>query len=213
MLAVSAALYAISRLPLSFLVARLRLPGFFFLVMAVMLPFLSGQTVLSHIGPLALREEGCLDLLLVAVKFVSILTTGIVLFSTTPFVTSVKAMQALGIPPILADMTLFSYRYIHQIGDDFETMETAMGLRGFQGRHLRSLSILAWLAGSILVRSYEQSDRVYKAMILRGYGQPTRSLDDFQARPGDVTKLFVILLMAVGFTAAEIVLHRFGEVM
>jgi len=210
MLAVTGALYALSRLPLTFLLARLRLPGFFFLMVGVLLPFLSGQTVLFRIGPLVLREEGCLDLLLIAVKFVSILTTGLVLFGTTPFVTSVKAMRVLGLPPTLADMTLFSYRYIHEIGDDLEIMETAMRLRGFRGRHPRGLGILASLAGSILVRSYERADRVYKAMILRGYGGPTRSPENFQARPSDLAKLSVVLLVAVGFIIAEIFLRRCG---
>ena len=199
MLVVTGALYALSRLPLTFLLARLRLPGFFFLMVGVLLPFLSGQTVLFRIGPLALREEGCLDLLLIAVKFVSILTTGLVLFGTTPFVTSVKAMRALGLPPTLADMTLFSYRYIHEIGDDLEIMETAMRLRGFRGRHPRGLGILASLAGSILVRSYERADRVYKAMILRGYNGPNRPSEDFQTRPGDWAGLLAALLVAMGF--------------
>ena len=211
MLAVTATIYAVSRLPLSFLLARLRAPGFFFLMVAVLLPFLSGRTVLLRIGPLALREEGCLALLLIAVKFVSILTTGIVLFGTVPFVITIKAMRGLGLPTILTDMTLFSYRYIHEIGDDLETMETAMGLRGFRGRHPGSLGVLASLAGSILVRSYEQSERVYKAMILRGYGnRPTRPADDFQTLPGDVVALSAVLLIAAGFIAAEIILRRCG---
>jgi len=172
MVAVSCVLFAVSRLPLSFLLARLRLPGFFLVMMAVMLPFLSGKTVLFSIGPLAVKEEGCLDLLLISVKFVCILTVGIILFGTTPFLTNVKAMRAMGLPAILADMTLFSYRYLYDIGDKLKTMETAMRLRGFRGRNLKSLATYASLAGTILVRSYEQSDRVYKAMILRGYGLP-----------------------------------------
>jgi len=192
-------IYALSRLPLTFLLARLRLPGFFFLMVGVLLPFLSGQTVLFRLGPLALREEGCLDLLLIAVKFVSILTTGLVLFGTTPFVTSIKAMRALGLPPILADMTLLSYRYIHEIGGDLEAMEVAMRLRGFRGRRPRGLGVLASLAGSILVRSYERADRVYRAMILRGYDGPNRPSEDFQTRPGDWAGLLAALLVAIGF--------------
>ena len=212
MIAVSFALYAVSRLPASFLVTRLRFPGFFLLMMAVLLPFLSGQTVLLRIGPLALRQEGCLELLLIATRFLSILTTGLILFGTAPFLTTIKAMRALGLPPILADMTLFSYRYIYEIGDDLETMETAMGLRGFRARRPngRTLGVLASLAGSILVRSYEQSERVYKAMVLRGYGQPTRSRDEFPVRPCDVIALVAALLVAVGFIAVEILLRGFG---
>ena len=68
----------------------------------------------------------------------------------------------------------------------------------------------ASLAGSVLVRSYEQSERIYKAMILRGYGRPTCPLDDFQVRRRDVVGLVVALLVAAAFVATEILFRRFG---
>ncbi len=212
MVAVSGTLYIVSSLPLSFLLARLRLPGFFLLMMAVLLPFLSGQNALFYLGPLAVKQEGCLDLLLISVKFLCILTLVIILFGTTPFLTNIKAMRALGLSSILADMILFSYRYLYDIGDKLKTMETAMKLRGFLRRNLKSLGTLASLAGTILVRSYEQSDRVYKAMILRGYGQAggTRSgprRDEFQAYPRDLAGLLVLVFIAVAFVVAEICLR------
>lgn len=212
MLAVTAALYVASRLPFPFLLTRLRAPGFFLLFMAILLLFFSGSTVLVQVGPLALRREGLLELLPILAKFVSILMVGLVLFGTAPFLTTIKAMRALGLPSILADMTLFSYRYIYEIGDDLETMETAMGLRGFRARRPsgRTLGVLASLAGTILVRSYERSDRIYKAMILRGYGRAPRRPDEFQARPRDAIALGGVLLVAVGFVVAELILRGFG---
>lgn len=213
MLAVTLVLYAVARLPLSFLWKRLRSPGFFLLVMALLLPFLSGSTVIMRIGPVALRREGLLDTVLIVGKFVSIMTVGLVLFGVAPFLNTIEAMRAMGLPPLLADMTLFSYRYIYDIGDDLATMQTAMGLRGFRARHLgsRSFGALASLVGSILVRSYEQSERVYKAMILRGYGQSSRRRDsNGRVRPRDVLMLALVLLVAVSFIGAEILLRQAG---
>ena len=212
MLLTSSVLYYVSCLPARFLLTRLRAPGLFLLVVVVLLPFLVGPTVLFRIGPLAFREEGCLQMLLVVAKFMSVLTTGLVLFGTAPFLTMVNAMRAVGLPPLLADMTLFSYRYIYEIGGDLETMETAMGLRGFRARSPsgRSLRILSSLAGSILVRTYEKSDRVHKAMILRGYGRSVRPRERTQASERDVIALVAVLLLAVGFVVAEIILRRLG---
>ncbi|MBN1137900.1 MAG: cobalt ECF transporter T component CbiQ, partial [Anaerolineae bacterium] len=127
MLLITGLLYAAAHLPLAWLLARLRYPGAFLLIVAVLLPFLSGSTLLVEIGPLALRLEGCLELLRILVKFVSILTVGLVLFGTAPFLATIKAMRALGLPPILADMTLLAYRYLFEIGGDLARMETAMG--------------------------------------------------------------------------------------
>jgi cobalt/nickel transport system permease protein len=213
MLLVTTVLYAASGLPPAWLLARLRYPGACLLIVAVLLPFLSGSTVLVQIGPLALRLEGCLELLRIVVRFVSILTVGLVLFGTAPFLTAIKAMRALGLPPILADMTLLAYRYLFEIGGDLARMETAMRLRNFRAHRFsaQGLGNLAALAGSLLVRSYERSDRVYKAMILRGYGQaPRGALDEFDAGRTDAILLAGLLLVAAGFVGAEALLRRGG---
>ena len=81
MLLTSLVLYYVSGLPVRFLLTRLRAPGLFLLVAVILLPFLTGPTVLFRIGPLALRKEGSLQMLLV-----------------------------VALPALLADMTLFSYR-------------------------------------------------------------------------------------------------------
>lgn len=213
MLVITLALYAIAHLPLLFLWKRLRSPGVFLLMMVVLLPFLSGSTVILQVGPLALRQEGLLDTALIVGKFISIMTVGLVLLGVAPFLTTVEAMRALGLPPLLADMTLFSYRYIYEIGDDLTTMQTAMGLRGFRTRHLgsRSFGALASLVGSILVRSYGQSERVYQAMTLRGYGHSSRSPDgNERITRRDVLMLALTLLVSSSLIAAEILFRRMG---
>lgn len=206
MLAVSLALCAVAKLPFSFLLSRLRYPGIFIFILAVILPFLSGETVLLQLGPLALREEGSLEMLMVVGRFTAIVTLAVILFGTAPVLTTIKAMRALGLPALLADMTLFSYRYIEEIGSDLSRMRRAVRLRGFRALRLnrRNLSVLASLVGSLLVRSYERSDRVYQAMILRGYGQPRSHGHDFRATARDVAALSAVLLVAAGFVAAEV---------
>ena len=213
MVLVAGSLYALSRLPLLWLLRRLRYPGAFLLIVAVLLPFLSGSTVLMTIGPLSLRLEGCLELLTILAKFLSIVTVGLVLFGTAPFLSTVKAMRALGLPAILADMTLLAYRYLFEIGSDLARMETAMRLRGFRAARLSpgGLGNLAALAGSLLVRSYERSDRVYRAMILSGYGQAGGSIaEEYQADRRDAVLLAALLLIAGCFVAAEALLRRGG---
>jgi len=212
MLLATGVLYAASRLPAAWLLARLRYPGAFLLIVAVLLPFLSGSTVLVQIGPLALRLEGCLELLRIVAKFVCILTVGLVLFGTAPFLTAIKAMRALGLPPILADMTLLAYRYLFEIGGDLARMETAMSLRGFRAHRFsaRGVGSLTSLAGSLLVRCYERSDRVYRAMIQRGYGQAPGTGDEFKAGRVDTILMAGLLFVAVGFVVAEALLRRGG---
>ncbi|MGB3128425.1 MAG: CbiQ family ECF transporter T component, partial [Dehalococcoidia bacterium] len=104
MVLVTALVYGISRLPVSFMLSRLRYPSFFLLAVVVLLPFLSGQTVVASIGPLDLRQEGLVAVLLIATRFLCILTVGLVMFGTASFLTTLKAMRSLGLPAILTDM-------------------------------------------------------------------------------------------------------------
>lgn len=208
MVTVTAAIYAISRLPASFWLTRLRYPSFFLLVVVLLLPFLSGQTVILSIGALDLHREGLVSVVLITVRFLCILTVGLVLFGTAPFLTTIKAMRALGLPGILTDMALLAFRYLNELGDDLHRMETSMRLRGFRQHRLsgRGLGVLAWLGGSILVRSYERSEWVYKAMIMRGYGNAPPPRDEFQVSAADVMALVIALLVAIGFIAGDILL-------
>ena len=58
MLGITAILYGLSGLPLSFLRRRLRYPGLFILAVVLVLPFGSGETILAQLGPIALRHDG-----------------------------------------------------------------------------------------------------------------------------------------------------------
>ena len=207
MVVVTVVILIISRLPASFMASRLRYPSFFLLVLVIVLPFISGQTVVMSIGPLDIKQEGLVSVLLIATRFICILTVGLVMFSTSPFLKSVKAMRALGLPVVLTDMILLAFRYLYEIGDDLQRMRTSMQLRGFRTKRFsfHGLAVLASLGGSILVRSYERSEWVYKAMILRGYGHNMRPQDEFQACSYDIIALVLTLLVAASFFAGAII--------
>ena len=162
----------LSQLPLKFLLSRLRYPGLFIAAIVLVLPLVSGETVIWEYGGIAIRQEGLLAVVLIVTRFICILTVSLVLFGTAPFLSSIKAMRSLGLPVVIVDMTLLAYRYLESFGDTLTTMQRAMKLRGFQPHRFnpRNARLLASLIGSLLVRSYEQSQQVYQAMILRGYG-------------------------------------------
>jgi cobalt/nickel transport system permease protein len=203
---ISGATILASRLPFSFLLGRLKLPGVLLLVLAVILPFFSGSTALFYLGPLSVKKEGCLELLLIVVKFYCILTMGIMLFATTPFHTVIKAVTRMGLPQLLADMAYFSYRYIHELALYLKNTQTALRLRGFKPNRLNNLGVFASVAGTILVRSYEQSDRVYSAMTLRGYGQSASIGYNSRHSASDVVKLASALVISAVIIALEILL-------
>ena len=177
MVIVTTVLFSLSKIPFSFLIKRLRYPSWFILAVILFLPFVSGETPIFQLGFLTVKSEGCWQALLVSVRFFCILTVSLVMFGTAPFLSSIKAMRSLGLPKVIVDMSLLSYRYLEELSETLTTMQRAMKLRGFQpkGFSRRNLEVFSQLTGSILIRSYDRSLRIYQAMILRGYGsQPKK---------------------------------------
>ncbi|MGB3614579.1 MAG: cobalt ECF transporter T component CbiQ [Elainellaceae cyanobacterium] len=242
MIAITVALYCTSQLPASFLRQRLRYPGIFLIGIVVLLPWQSGETILWQWGVLALRQEGLIAVLLIACRFLCIITAGLVLLGTMSFLTTIKAMRALGLPTVLSDMTLLTYRYLFEVTENLQTMQRAMGLRGFssghhgprhplgarpEGRHgsshshghrwripsIRDVNRLASLTGTLFIRSYEQSELIYKAMRLRGYGSRYRLklAAIFSPAAGDLpprvsfAAAATTILMAIALVVLEIV--------
>jgi cobalt/nickel transport system permease protein len=215
MVMVTALLYGLSQLPLQFLRQRLSYPGLFILAVVVLLPLTAGDTILWQWGWLMLRQEGIEAMMLVMCRFVSILTIGFIVLGTTPFLAIIQSMRSLGLPVILADMTLLTYRYLYEIADSLSTMQQAMRLRGFGYTKQRWFRInpqmvqqLVTLTGSLLIRSYEQSERVYKAMRLRGYGYGTQPMlrrqHKKQQRSHSLGLTVAVITIATGFVIAEI---------
>ena len=199
-------IYCLSALPLSFLASRMRLPGLYLLAMGLILPFGSGQTILARLGPLSLRLEGSASLLLIAVKFFCIITVGAVLFASTPLPDLAKAMRSVGVPSLLAEMLLFTHRYIFQLTGDLQRTRAAACVRGFQGKSLLSVKTLAYIVGSLLVRSHAQAERVYQAMTLRGYGCGTAPASGARPGPGDRLALAAGVLLAAAFVLTQALL-------
>jgi cobalt/nickel transport system permease protein len=205
MIIVTALIFHLSKLPLPFLRSRLQTPGFFILFLVVLLPFITGSTPLITVGPLTIYVEGLSSAILLAVRFICILTLTVILFGTDTFLNAIRAMRALKFPDTLADITLLTYRYIFEVGNTFAQLRVAVRLRGFRNNRfsLQTISVLASLLGNMLVRSYEQSDRVYKAMILRGYGAGPVSLSEFDVSRNDILKLVTMLAVATAFVVGQ----------
>lgn len=214
MLAITAILYHCSRLPLSFLLTRLKYPSLFLLLIVAFLPFVAGDTLVWQWHFISIKQEGCLSLFLISTRFFAITITGLILLGTTPFLTLIKSVRSLGLSVILTDMLLLSYRYLFEIGSELEMMKKASELRGFQPQKfsVRNLGIFAAVLGSLLIRSYEQSERVYLAMKLRGYGYQFAHPHKFN-QPSVITErdriyLMVFLGMAGGLILAEVLVFN-----
>ena len=66
---------------------------------------------------------------------------------------------------------MFTYRYIFVLLEDVIIIRDAQKIRlGYKGV-MRSLKSLGELAGTALIRAYDQSLSIYEAMVSRGYNE------------------------------------------
>ena len=63
----------------------------------------------------------------------------------------------------------FAYRYIFVLVDEAERMERARDSRCYGGRWLWHAKVIGQMIGTLFLRSYERAERVYVAMVSRGF--------------------------------------------
>jgi cobalt/nickel transport system permease protein len=133
----------------------------------------------------------------------------VVLTTSTPFHHLLQAMRDVGLPSVIVAVAGFTYRYIFVIGDEALRMMQARAARSGTvgtrsgGSVLWRAQVTGAMAGSLFVRSIERSERIYDAMLARGYDGEPRSLQPPALRPRDLwTALpFALLLVIIPLVA------------
>jgi cobalt/nickel transport system permease protein len=102
------------------------------------------------------------------------------LLSTSPVNNLFHALAHLKAPDKLVHLFLFFYRYLHVLHREYHKLNLAMRVRGFKpGNNLHTYKTYANLAGMVLVKSFDRAQRVYLAMICRGFHGTYWLLDHF----------------------------------
>jgi cobalt/nickel transport system permease protein len=100
----------------------------------------------------------------------------IILTAATPFPDLIHALRHLKVPNLLVAVISFMYRYLFVLSDEVVRLLRAREARSASGTNVRVGGSLRWrakvagsMAGQLFLRSYERSERVYNAMLARGY--------------------------------------------
>jgi cobalt/nickel transport system permease protein len=135
----------------------------------------------------------------------------ILLTATTQFPDLMHALRHLHVPSLLVAVISFMYRYLFVLAD-----ETMRLLRAREARSARPAGgggggTVFWRArvagnmvGQLFLRSYERSDRVYNAMLARGYHGYIQTLNPHLMQPNDwligaVAVVMMVILQVVGW--------------
>ncbi len=166
--------------------AALALP---FVLAALPLIFTTpGPALLTlHIGPWspAISQPGLERFLSIALKSWISVQAAILLASSTPFPDLLVAMRAVRIPRLLVAIFGLMWRYLFVLADEALRLMRARAARSGQSLSpgAKTGGGLAWrarvtggMAGNLFLRAIERSDRIYVAMLSRGYDGEVRAI-------------------------------------
>jgi len=197
---------AASRLPVLLILRRsaLALP---FIVVAVPLLFTKDGDTLFTLQPFGwtASEQGLTAVLTILTKSWLSVVAAIILTATTPALELLRAMRALAVPRILVATVSFMYRYLFVIAEEAQRLLRARDSRSarLEGRTCGGsvwwrAGVLGHMVGSLFLRSYERSERVYAAMQARGYDGELRFLRHSVWRLAEIVVAVALVLYMAG---------------
>ena len=195
----------ITGLPLYFIVQGLTWVVFFLAPFFLIMPFSYPGEAAFYIWKIPFAWEGLRLATLIFIKALAIVMTTYAIFGSARFDISMIALQRLKCPKVIVQMLLFTYRYIFVFVEEMKRMDTAMRCRGFVMKtDLNTLYVMGNFVGTLLVRSFERTTRVYKAMLSKGYQGEFHTMVEFNAGWKDFVKAALVLGVIIVLIAGEL---------
>ena len=138
----------------------------FALFVGIFNPLFDGHPVFQVFGFTVVR--GWISFASIILKFALTISTALLLIATTSFPGICFAMQRLGVPRVFVAQLLFLYRYIFVLMEEVMKIVRARDMRSF-GKRGRELKYIIPLIGVLFMRTVDRAERVYQAMLARGF--------------------------------------------
>lgn len=123
-------------------------------------------------------QEGLTFFVSVLLKSWTSVTAAVILTGTTPPLKLLEALHSLRIPAVLVAIVMLMYRYLFVLVDEAQRMMRARAARSAVSPDGggKTGGSLVWraksaggMAGSLFIRTLDRSERIYMAMVARGY--------------------------------------------
>jgi len=123
-----------------------------------------------------ITDAGLLRFVSIVVRSWLSVQMAILLVAVTEFPKIVHALNHLRVPTIITVIISFLYRYLFVLADEVlrllrarQARSAAVAGKNPGGSVMWRARIAGHMAGQLFLRSYERSDRIYNAMLSRGY--------------------------------------------
>jgi cobalt/nickel transport system permease protein len=177
--AIVGACWAAARIPLRWMLPRMLIEAPF-VVLAVLLPFAEAGPR-TDVAGLSLSVSGLYAAWGIVAKGTLGVGAALTLAATTQAAELPAAQRRLKMPPVVTSVLVLMIRYVDLLAAEAGRMRMARISRGDSPRALHQAGAIARGVGSLFLRSYERGERVYVAMLSRGFDGAAPDLAGFGA--------------------------------
>lgn len=169
-------------IPLRPIVRKLLVAAPFALLIGIFNPLIDRQPA-AVVGSWVI-SGGWLSLASILLRFVLTVGAALALVACTGLYRLGAGLEQLGCPRVFVVQLLFLYRYLFVLVEEGSTVMRGVELRS--GGHPVRLAVYGSLVGHLLLRSLGRAERVYRAMVARGFDGEIRMLQQaaFRLRDG-----------------------------
>jgi cobalt/nickel transport system permease protein len=146
-------------------------------------------------------EMGLLRFVSIIIRSWLSVQIALLLVAVTRFPDLIHAFEHLRVPAILTTIIAFLYRYLFVLTDEVLRLLRARESRSATLAGQRSGGGVLWrakiagnMAGQLFLRSFERSDRIYNAMLSRGYSGHLYTLNPHEMKSRD----YFVTAFAIG---------------
>jgi cobalt/nickel transport system permease protein len=200
----SFALVGVCRLDFLEVAKRVALVNGFIVFLWFVVPLTYNGQPLFYLGPFEVSREGVLVSARITLKSNAILLAFIALIASNTVATLGNALGRLKVPEKIIYLLLLNYRYIFVMEEEYRRLLRSASIRGFRpSSNLHTYKTYAYLIGILFVRASDRAERVYKAMVCRGFSGRFYSLHEFSFSRLDLIWLVVMTMAIIGLEILE----------
>ncbi|MBA4373552.1 MAG: cobalt ECF transporter T component CbiQ [Thermodesulfovibrio sp.] len=179
-------------IPAGFILKKILLVSPFALCIGIFNPFLDRVPLLQLFGlPVS---GGWISFASVMTKFLLTISAGLLLIATTSFPGVCHALSRLGLPEVFVAQLMFLYRYIFVLMEEAMKIVRARDIRSF-GKRGRDMKTFTSLVSMLFIRTMARSERIYQAMLSRGFSGSLVAARTYRLSPGDI--FFAVMAVSV----------------
>jgi cobalt/nickel transport system permease protein len=161
-----ALIFSLGDIPVWFILKKVLVVSAFAVFIGIFNPLFDTRVMYSLFGiPVS---GGWISFFSILLKFFLTMCSALLLISTTSFPRICHALRKLGIPAVFISQLLFLYRYIFVLIEETLRMVRARDLRSF-GKRGQGMKVFINLIGTLFMRTIERAERIYYAMLSRGF--------------------------------------------